>query len=122
MALEVCPRTLYRLSSNQIAGGRQMHTENAAEEAQKLERAETRASQLAWPSLLFAVLQSVCTALIAASGIRFAIGISSLISAIVTSTPVQDFHQDAIRLPMLGFALLGAAINLVVLWQVWRLR
>jgi hypothetical protein len=91
-------------------------------EALKLERVETRVSKLAWPGLMFAVLQSICTALIAASGVRFAIGISSLISAIVTSTPAQDFHRDPIRLPMLAFALLGAGINLVVLWQVWRLR
>ena len=94
----------------------------ASEDVKKLENIEKKAEILAWSGLALALLQSVCTALIAASGIRFAIGIGSLLSAIVTSTPAQDLHQDLIRLPMLAFALFGAGINFVVLWQVRRLR
>ncbi len=31
-------------------------------------------------------------------------------------------HIDAIRIPMTLFALIGSVVNLVVFWQVWRLR
>jgi hypothetical protein len=31
-------------------------------------------------------------------------------------------HIDAIRIPMMLLALAGSLLNLVVLWQVWRLR
>ncbi len=98
-----------------------MNSENSTK-VHEMELVERRVSLLAWSGLVFAVLQSICTAFIAASGLRFAIGIASLISAIVTSTPAQAFHRDAIRLPMLIFALAGAGINFVVLWQVRRLR
>jgi hypothetical protein len=31
-------------------------------------------------------------------------------------------HVDAIRVPMMVLALVGSVVNLVALWQVWRLR
>jgi hypothetical protein len=92
------------------------------DELQKAERLERRSSAFAWSALAFAFLQSVCTAVIAASGMRFAIGLGALITSIATSAPAQDFHTEAIRLPMLIFSLVGAAVNLGVLWQVRRLR
>jgi hypothetical protein len=92
------------------------------DELQEAERLERRSGAFAWSALAFAFLQSVCTAVIAASGMRFAIGLGALITSIATSTPAQDLHRDAIRLPMLIFSLAGAAVNLGVLWQVRRLR
>ena len=93
-----------------------------AEELQRAERLETRTNTFAWSSLIFAFLQSTCTAVIAASGMRFAIGLGALLTSIATSIPARDLHRSAIRLPMLVFALAGACINLGVLWQVRRLR
>jgi hypothetical protein len=65
---------------------------------------------LSWSSLLFALLQSICTAVIAISGVRVAIGLAA------------GFHQDAIRILMMITALLGALINLFVIWRIRSLR
>lgn len=73
---------------------------------------------ISWGSLVFAALQSVCTALIALSGIRLAIGLGSLAAA----GWVGQFHADKIRIPMMLFALVGACVNLFVLWHARRLR
>ena len=91
-------------------------------EFQKINLIEKRGRVIAWSALGFAVLQSVCTAVIAASGMRFALGLAALITSIATSAPSQDLHSDKIRLPMLIFAFVGALINLGVLWQVRHLR
>jgi len=34
----------------------------------------------------------------------------------------EGIHFDAIRIPMMLLALFGSVLNLVILWQVWRLR
>jgi hypothetical protein len=88
----------------------------------KTELIEKRTNQLTWPALIFAVLQSICTALIAASGVQFAVGLSGLITAIVMSSPAQAFHRDVIRLPMLLFAVASAGVNLLLVFQARRLR
>jgi cytochrome b subunit of formate dehydrogenase len=75
---------------------------------------------ISWASLAFAALQSVCAALIALSGIRFAIGLGSLVLAV--SGWLRQFHADKIRIPMMLFALFGACLNLFVLWHARRLR
>ncbi len=73
-------------------------------------------------SIAFAILQSACTAVIAISALRVAIGLSSLAAAAGIHAPARGFHQDAIRIPMMVLALLGAAINLYVVGKVRRLR
>jgi hypothetical protein len=75
-----------------------------------------------WSSIIFAVLQSACTAIIAISGLRVAIGLSALAAAAGIHAPARGFHQDAIRIPMMALALLGAVINLFVIWKVRNLR
>jgi hypothetical protein len=77
---------------------------------------------LAWSSLIFAFLQSVCAFVVATSGIRVLIGLGSLAAAASTDAPVTGFHQDAIRIPMMLFALVGAVVNLYALWRVRSLR
>jgi len=72
--------------------------------------------------LLFAVLQSACTAVLAISGLRVAIGLTALAAASGIYAPATGFHQNAIRIPMLILGALGAVINLAVLAQIWRLR
>src|SRR5229473_6448657 len=75
-----------------------------------------------WSALLFAALQSVCSAFIAISGLRVAIGLGALAAAAGIDAPARGFHQDAIRIPMMALALAGALLNLFVLWRVRRLR
>jgi hypothetical protein len=73
-------------------------------------------------SLLFALLQSLCTAVLTISGIRVAIGLTALAAASGIYAPATGFHQDAIRIPMLVLAAAGAVINLAVLAWIWHLR
>ena len=77
---------------------------------------------LNWSAIVFAILQSACTAVIAISGVRVAIGLSALAAAAGIHSPAHGFHQDAIRIPMMAFALLGSVINLYVVWKVRHLR
>ena len=72
--------------------------------------------------MLMALLQSICTAVLALSGIRVAIGLSALAAAGGIYAPARGFHQDAIRIPMLTLAAVGALVNLAVLAWIWHLR
>jgi len=73
-------------------------------------------------SLLIALLQSLCTAVLTISGIRVAIGLTALAAASGVYAPARGFHQDAIRIPMLIVAAAGAILNLGVLAWIWHLR
>ena len=77
---------------------------------------------LSGASFLFALLQSLCTAVLTLSGIRVAIGLSALAAASGIYAPARGFHQDAIRIPMLILAAVGAVVNLAVLAWIWHLR
>lgn len=77
---------------------------------------------LSGASLLFAILQSACTAVLTISGIRVAIGLTALAAASGVYAPARGFHQDAIRIPMLIIAALGAILNLAVLGWIRHLR
>ena len=74
-------------------------------------------------SLIMAVLQSICTAVLTISGIRLAIGLTAFaLAGTIFYTPVRWFHQDAIRIPMLAVATVGAAVDLLVLAWIRYLR
>src|SRR6266699_4079603 len=77
---------------------------------------------LNWSSISFAILQSACTAVIAISGVRVAIGLSALAAAAGIHAPAKGFHQDAIRIPMMIVALVGSLLNLFVIWKIRNLR
>lgn len=77
---------------------------------------------LSGASLLVALLQSACTAVLTISGIRVAIGLTALAAAGGIYAPARGFHQDAIRIPMLWLAAAGALVNLAVLAWIWKLR
>jgi hypothetical protein len=77
---------------------------------------------LGWSSFALALLQNICAALLAINGIRVAIGVGAVATAIGIWPRVLAFHADAIRIPMMSIALLGAVINLFALWQIRRLR
>lgn len=86
------------------------------------EDASAARNVIAWSSLAFAVLQSVCTFFAAMNALRVGIGIGSLVLAAGTASAIDRFHVDWLRVPMIGLALLGAVLNLLVLWQIRRLR
>jgi hypothetical protein len=75
-----------------------------------------------WSAFFFAVLQSVCSAFIALNGVRLLIGVGVFAAASGALKLADRIHIDAIRIPMMLLALAGSLLNLVVLWQVWRLR
>ncbi|MGA9586955.1 MAG: hypothetical protein WBQ95_16590 [Terracidiphilus sp.] len=77
---------------------------------------------IGWTSVIFALLQSLCTAVLTISGIRVAIGVSALAAASGIYAPAKGWHQDAIRIPMLIVATLGAVVNLAVLAWIRHLR
>jgi hypothetical protein len=85
-------------------------------------RATSRMWVVNFTSLLFILLQSACTAVIAFSGISAVIGLGSLATALGLDRLAGSFHADIIRIPMMTIALTGSLINLYVLWRVRSLR
>jgi hypothetical protein len=77
---------------------------------------------LNWSAFFFAVLQSVCSAFVALNGVRLLIGVGAFAAASGAVRLADRMHIGAIRIPMMLLALAGSLLNLVVLWQVWRLR
>jgi hypothetical protein len=94
------------------------------------EAPETTAAQtvsrfkwVGWSSLFLAIVQSVCTIFVALSGLRLLLGAAAFSAAVgVMKIADERIHIDAVRIPMVMFALVGAVFNLVALWQVRRLR
>jgi hypothetical protein len=86
------------------------------------ESLSSRLKVLGWSGIVFAILQSACTAVIAISGVRVALGLGALAAAAGIHAPAKGFHQDAIRIPMMLFALIGSLINLFVIWKIRSLR
>lgn len=82
----------------------------------------SRSNWIGWSSFFFALLQSVCSAFVALSGLRLLIGAAAFGSALGLLKIADRLHMDAIRIPMMIIALLGAVFNLLALWQVRRLR
>ncbi len=93
--------------------------------AEKLKEVEGTEQRVRWANVggfLFALLQSACAAVIAISGFRVLIGLSALAAAAGIHAPAKGFHQDAIRIPMMSLALVGALANLYSVWRVRSLR
>ena len=85
-------------------------------------RLQTSLGIIAWSSLLFAMLQSICTFFAALDGLRTVVGVGALVLADSTAKIIDGFHVDWLRVPMLSVAVAGSLLNLLVLWQVRRLR
>jgi hypothetical protein len=81
-----------------------------------------RSKWIGWSSFFFAVVQSVCSAFVALSGLRILIGAAALGSALGLLKIADRFHVNTIRIPMMLLALGGSIFNLVAIWQVRRLR
>lgn len=76
---------------------------------------------LAWGSLALAAAESLCVAAVGLSGIRVALGLTSLLAA-GAGGPAQGWHREAIRVPLLTIGTAGALISLLLLWNEERLR
>ncbi|MGB8538196.1 MAG: hypothetical protein WCD57_17370 [Acidobacteriaceae bacterium] len=77
---------------------------------------------IAWSSFFFALLQSICGAIIAINGLRIAIGIGALALSTGAGAAIIGFHTNAIRVPMIVLALFGSLLNLAILLHVRYLR
>src|ERR1700680_3188842 len=75
-----------------------------------------------WSGFVLAIVQSVCSAFIALSGVRLLLGAVAFASAVGVLKVMDRLHVEGIRVPMMVLALVGSVVNLVALWQVWRLR
>lgn len=99
------------------------HGESAASVAPSTVALKSRSrGVIAWTGFVFALLQSLCTFFTAANGLRFAIGLGALALTSWQAAFISEFHSSWFRRPMNGIALAGALLNLVVLWQIRRLR
>lgn len=76
---------------------------------------------LTWGSLALAAAESLCVAAVGLSGMRVALGMTSLLAA-GASGPASGWHREAIRIPLLTIGVIGAAISLLLLWNEERLR
>src|ERR1700731_3027627 len=72
-------------------------------------------------SLGFAIVQGVCAMAVFVSGISTALGLSTL-AAVTAAGPATGLHANRFRIPMLALAGLGAVVNLVLFWNVERMR
>jgi len=74
-------------------------------------------------SLLFSVLQSVCTAVVALNSVRLAIGIGSLAMTTGLGAAMEHFHQITwLRVTLLVGALSGSILTLSIVLRAIHLR
>jgi len=76
---------------------------------------------LGWSSLFLAVIESLCAAAGALSGVRVLLGMSSLIAA-TAAGPAHGFHREGLRLPILWISGVLALLTLLLLWNENRIR
>ena len=95
-----------------------MTKDSAGVESRPAQRSARRVV-LTWGSFVLAAAESICLAVVGLSGLRVAIGLTSLIAA---SGPATGFHRDAIRIPLLTIGTVGALLSLLLLWNERRLR
>ena len=76
---------------------------------------------LSWGSLALAAAESICVAAVGLSGIRVALGLTSLLAA-GAAGPARGFHREIIRIPLLTLGAVGALLSLLLLWNEERLR
>jgi hypothetical protein len=71
--------------------------------------------------LALAAAESLCVAAVGLSGLRVAMGLSSLLAA-GASGPAHGWHQEWIRVPLLTLGTVGALLSLLLLWNEEKLR
>ncbi len=86
------------------------------------EQHEGRGLAVGLISLVFILLQSACTALVAISGLRLLIGVGALAAAATGLKFLASLHGAAFRIPLELLAIAGSIVNLVAVRRVRRLR
>lgn len=76
---------------------------------------------LVWASFALAAAESICVAAVGLSGVRVALGLTSLLTA-GAGGPARGFHQNALRVPLLTLGAVGALLTLLLLWNEEKLR
>jgi hypothetical protein len=76
---------------------------------------------LSWGSLTLAAIESLCVAAVGLSGVRVALGLTSLLAA-GAAGPATGWHRQAIRIPLLTLGAVGALLSLLLLWNEEKLR
>lgn len=76
---------------------------------------------LTWGTLVLAAAESLCVAAVGLSGLRVALGLSSLLAA-GAGGPAHGWHREAIRIPLLTIGAVGALLSLLLLWNEEKLR
>ena len=91
--------------------------------AQDVETPRKKASRLflTWGSLTLAAIESLCVAAVGLSGVRVALGLTSLLAA-GAAGPATGWHREAIRIPLLTLGAVGALLSLLLLWNEEKLR
>jgi hypothetical protein len=117
------------VSSSILKRQTQVATENIATVSLRAEVCEFprdrafRCWAIGLTSLFFIALQSVCTIVMALSGLRLLIGLGALAAAAEGArAPAAGFHQDTIRIPMMLLAVIGSFVNLYMVWRIRSLR
>ena len=121
--------SIFSVSSSRLKRQIRVATERAVVASQRSEIPEhssdpgVRRWAVGLASLFFIALQSVCTLVMALSGMRLIIGLGALAAvAAGAKGPASGLHQDAIRIPMMALAVLGSCINLYMVWRIRSLR
>jgi hypothetical protein len=85
-------------------------------------RREGRGLAVGLTSLVFILLESACTALVAISGLRLLIGVGALAAATTGLKFLASLHGVPFRIPLEILAIAGSVVNLVAVRRVRRLR
>jgi hypothetical protein len=110
------------MAGTEAANEVRMSDEMLREQADAVEPAQGGLRWASISSFAFALLQSGCAAFMAISGFRVLIGLGALAVSGEVYGSARWFHRDAIRIPMMLFALVGALFNLYSVWRVRSLR
>src|SRR5438270_12093307 len=99
--------------------GTTMHDGSEQDEASG-EQCESipRAAWLGTGSLFAACIEALCALLLAISKLGILLAFTSFLSTVI----ISRFHDDRVRVPVLGLALFAALANLFVLRNWQRLR
>src|SRR5579863_3874829 len=117
------PAIRYRIMGVEMSTQEVKSSDLAKPDANEPEPQQRSVSRLllTWGSLALAAAESLCVAAVGLSGVRVALGFTSLLAA-GASGPATGWHREALRIPLLTIGALGALLSLLLLWNEAKLR
>lgn len=103
------------------APGRTLKSSDVITDSRSSEGWRTRVF-VAWSGLFFAVLQSVCTLFAMLGALHLILGVGAFAAVAQFGAVLDRYHADWLRIPMVGFAVVGSVLSLISLARVRRLR